>query len=288
MAEAGAFSIQDNVGAALRFTRENWRYVLTVAVIGAVALTLLSALSLFVPAFGLFASLGSMYGRAAIYTALLGAVLVGAAGMRGRLWADAWRVFAAMAIIGFFLFIVTFVLMIPGAFILAAGPLTPYVADLQAAAQDEAAIMQVMTRFLTENPITVGVLALFYLTVWLLLTSRLYLAAPASVDQRRILTFETWSWTKGAMLRITAARLLLLLPAYVLATALDFAAATVAGVSLFDPAAINALAQSNPAVLIGYIFATTLITTAVYSSLEAALSANLYRDLRPGVAETFE
>ena len=29
-------------------------------------------------------------------------------------------------------------------------------------------------------------------------------------------------------------------------------------------------------------------TTAVYSSLEAALSANLYRDLRPGVAETFE
>jgi hypothetical protein len=275
-----AVSIKDNVGAALRFARENWRYVLTVALLGSIALTIVSGLALLAPALGILGTLSALFARAVICAALIGAVLFGAAAVRARLWQDAARVLAAMAIVGFFLFIVTFVLFIPGGVVLAAGPLTPYVDELQAAGGDQAGVMAIMLRFAQENVITVVLLVLFYSTVWLVLTSRLYLAAPASVDQGRILTFETWAWTKGATLRIIAARLLLLLPAFVLVNAIDYVVGALVGINPYDAAAVETLARTNLALLLGYAFVTTFVTTVVYSSLEAGLSTNLYRDLK--------
>lgn len=280
MAEAVRLPVRECVGEALRFAVDNIRFVAIAAAAGAGALMLLTGLALLVSATGIVTSVAATFARAFVYAGLIAAALYGASAVRARLAGDGWRVWASMAIVTFFLFIVFFVLMIPGMIVLFSGPLAPYVGDLQAAGQDQGRVVEIMTRFAQEQPLAVLSFALFYAVVWLLLTSRLYLAAPASVDQNRVLTFETWKWTKGAMLQITWARLMLLGPAYVLVSALDYIVGRLAGIDAFDPAAGAGVASSNPALFVVYVFATTLITLLVYSSLEAGLSSALYRQLK--------
>jgi hypothetical protein len=209
----GAVPIRESVGAALRFARDNVRFILIAAAAFSGASVLVTSVSLLVPQVGILSMVASGIIQAFCYAVLIGAALFGAQALGGRWRSDGWRVWAAMVVIGFFLAIVMFVLTIPVSIVLAAGPLTPYVADLQHAGSDQDAVMRVMTRFIEDNPTAILLVGLFYAVVWFFLTSRLYLAAPASIDAGRILTFETWKWTKGSMLRITAARLLLLAPA---------------------------------------------------------------------------
>jgi hypothetical protein len=127
--------------------------------------------------------------------------------------------------------------------------------------------------------VAVLLFALFYTAIWLLLTARLYLAAPASVDAGRVLTFETWRWTRGAVAPIMWARIMLLAPAYVFVSALDALIASLFGISAFDPAAVASMAQGNPLAFLAYVFATSFITIALYAALEAGLSTALYRVL---------
>jgi hypothetical protein len=149
-----------------------------------------------------------------------------------------------MAIIGLFLFLVLLVGMFPGVMLLAMGPLAPYANELQAAGEDQAAAMAIMTRFMQENPLPILIFVIVYLGIWLLLTSRLYLAAPATVDRDRILSFDTWRWTKGNALRIAFARLMLLGPAYVLVMTLAFIVGQALGVDVLAPAASAANARA--------------------------------------------
>lgn len=276
--------VRECVGAAMRFVVDNARFVVAAAAVAAGVITLLAGAALAIAPLGLVTGPLSTVVRAFFYAVLLGAALYGIAGARGRLVGDGWRVWAAMAVIAFFMFIVMFVLSIPGMLVLFAGPLRAYQGALQSAGQDQAAVLEVMTRFAQEQPLAVMLFFLFYLAVWLLLTSCLYVAAPASVDNRRVLTFETWRWTRGNVLAITWARLMLLAPAFVLVSALDYVVARLAGVELLDPMAATAVAQSNPVMFLLYAFATSFITLAVYTPLEAGLSTALYRGLKP--AET--
>jgi hypothetical protein len=285
MAEGGAVPIQESVGAALASVRSNLRFVLTVSLIGAIVLSLVTGLALFVPQVGLLTTVGAMFVRAATYAAFILAAFGFAASAQQRAFSDGLRVWAAMAVVGFFMCIMMFVLLIPGMIALFSGPMAPYVGDLERAGSDQAAVISVMTRFVQEQPGALVGFVLFYAIVWILLTSRLFLAAPASVEAGRILTFETWAWTKGSMLRITAARLMLLGPAYILVAALDYVIAAAAGINAMDPIATAAVAQSNPALFIAYVFATSFITFALYSSLEAGLSTYLYRGLKPAAAQ---
>ncbi len=280
MAEAVRLPVPECVGEALRFAVDNIRFVAIMAGAGAGALVLLTGLALLVPPTVIVTSVAATFARAFVYAALIAAALYGAGAVRARLAGDGWRVWASMAIVAFFLFIVFFVLMIPGMIVLFSGPLAPYVGDLEAAGQDQTRVVEIMTRFAQEQPLAVLLFALFYAVIWLLLTSRLYLAAPASVDQQRVLTFETWKWTKGAMLQVTWARLMLLGPAYVLVSALDYIVGRLAGIDAFNPGAGAGVAIGNPALFLGYVFATTFITLLVYSSLEAGLSSALYRQLK--------
>jgi hypothetical protein len=278
---AGNVPIRDSVGAAFAFVRENVRFVAIAAVAGAAALTLVGALALAMPALGLITLLASSLAQAFVYAALVGAALFGSDAARMRWSRDGGRVWAAMAIIGFFLFIVMFVASIVASIVLVAGPLGPYLNDLQGAGADNAAVMEVMLRFADDNPVALLLLMLFFGAIWLLLTSRLYLAAPASVDQQRILTFETWKWTKGAMMRIVGARLLLLAPAHIFAGALSHLVGRAAGLNTLDPATTAAVASANPVGYLLFVFVSGLITFSLYSSLEAGLSSYLYRGLRP-------
>jgi hypothetical protein len=272
---------RDSIGEALRFVRGNFQFVLVAAAFGAVALALLSTATSASPALGFLALLGPTFIQAFAFAALTGCSLYGAGSVRARVVGDGARVWAAMAIIGFFLFIGVVVVSIPAMIMLVAGPLAPYVSDLQAAGQDQAAVLTIMTRFAEENPLPLLLTFLFFSSVWMVLTSRLYLAAPASVDQGRILSFETWAWTKGATLRIIGARLLLLLPANILSGALGYLAGRAVGVDTMDMGGLAQAASANPGGMLIAAFAANFFSLALFSSLEAGLSAALYKRLKP-------
>lgn len=275
------FSVRDCVGAALRFVRENLRFVATVAGIGAVGTGVIAAAAAAIPQIGLLTSIASTVLQAFVYAALTAAMLFGAAAVRGRLVGDGGRVWLAMAIIGVLMGIVIFVVSIPVVITLIAGPLGPYAGELQTAGSDQAAVMTVMLRFMQENPVAVLLVTLFFFAVWFLFTSRLYLAAPASVDQKRVMTFETWSWTKGNMLRIVGARLMLLVPAYLLTFALSYLIGYGFGIDPTNAAAIAAVAMANPVAFLVYATASAFVTFVLYNALEAGLSAAIYRALKP-------
>ena len=288
MAEAGKVPVQESVGAALRFLRENFGFVAAGAGIGAAGLTLVAVASLQAPMLGLPLALLSTFVGAFVYAAFTRGALSGASAVNANLLADGGRVWASMAIVGFFLFIVFVVLAIPGMIMLGVMIGPRYLADLQAAQGDDAASLDIMGRIASENPVLLLGFALFYAALWLALTSRLYLAAPASADMQRILTFETWKWTKGNMLRIMGARLMLLGPAYVLVNALAYLAGVGLGLNVMDPVSTVAFAQSNVALYAVFSFAVGFIQILIYRGLEAGLSAYLYRGLKQqDVSATF-
>ncbi|GAM99072.1 hypothetical protein U91I_02710 [alpha proteobacterium U9-1i] len=283
MSEAGKVPVRESVGAALRVVRENVGFVGAVALAGAAGLALITLLT------GLSRPLGLLLGvvawgiSAAAYGALTQMTLSGVADARAKLFANAMRVWGAMIVVGFFMALVSMVLVI--ALSVALGPvLVPYASELQAVGQDQAAGLALLMRMLDQNPAPFAFAALLFGAVWLMLTSRLYLAAPASVDRGRILSFETWNWTKGSMLRICAARLILLAPAYVLVSALGTLSGAVMGADLTTPAGLMSFAQGSVIGAAAYVFINNFVNIAIYSALEAGLSAYLYLGLRPAEA----
>lgn len=283
MSEAGKVPVRESVGAALRLVRENANFVGTVALVSAVAMAVITLVSNFAGPFSIFLSAAALFVSAASYGALTESALDGPGAARAKLWANGMRVLGAMLVVGLFMFIVSLVLIIAISVML--GPvLTPYAAELARVQQDSIAGMALLTRMLQENPAPFAVATLFFGAVWLMVTSRVFLAAPASVARGRIITFETWAWTKGNMLRICAARIMLLGPAYVLVTALSQLFGVAVGTNVMSPAAFATFAAGNVLGASVFVFANTLVNLAVFSSLEAALSAYLYRGLKPADA----
>lgn len=281
MAEIGKVPVQESVGAALRFLRENAQFSAVLAVAGAAVATVIAMISLKVAALGVPLSVLSTFVAALIYAGFTIAALDGAAGVGQRIVPDGGRVWAAMLVVGFFLCIVFIVLAIPG-FILLGAILGPrYAADLQGVSGDQAASVALMERMVSENPGVWLGFALVYGLIWLALTSRLFLSAPASIDAKRILTFETWPWTKGNMLRIMGARLMLLAPAYILVSAISYILALSLGINILDPESLQSFSQSNTAMFALFSFVTTALQLFLFRSLEAGLSAYLYRGLKP-------
>lgn len=276
----GASPIRDCVGAALRFSREHWRLALMLAAVGAVAATLVTLVVSLQPALGLVGVIANSGAQAFIYAVLTATALAGAGAARRDWLKDGLRVWGAMAVIAFFLFIVVFVVSIPVTITLFVGPMAAYAPELEAAGANQAAVMAILTRFAEENPMPLLLTMLFFAALWLYLTSRLYLAAPASIEQKRILSFETWAWTKGASLRIIGARLLLLIPANIFAAALGFLVGRLVGL---DPLAPDPNAGASYFI---YTLASTFFRFALYFALEAGLSTALYWQLKPSAART--
>lgn len=271
---------RDSVGAALRFVRLQWRRIGLIALVAAAAAAAINLASLGAGApLSLVIALVSTLIQAGIYAALLGASLAPSAppmsivGNTGRVW-------AAMLIVGFVLVLAMLVLALPLGVVL--GPyLQPYAQQIVAAHGDQAAFMPLLERFSEQQP---GVfLGIFFAVaaVWLLLSSRFFLAAPASVDAKRIQTFETWPWTKNNMLRITVARIVLLGPALVFAQTLSILSARALGFDMLQGGDIAAFAARNPAAFIAFSFAQQFVLVLVYNSLEAGLAASFYKALKP-------
>lgn len=283
---ARAVPVRNSVGAALRYVRENWRFVATVAAIFAAVSTLLSLITLSQPALGIVTMVANGVVQAVCYGAMTGAALFGASQVRQRVALDGWRVWSSMAVVAFFMFIVMFVIFMVVGMVLLSGPLASYVSDLQSAGADEQRVMAILTRIGQEQPGPILLAAVFCGVIWLLLTSRLYLAAPASVEAGRVLTFETWKWTKGAVLGISWARLMLLIPAYILMFAVTTLLGRLFGFNMLDASSLQAAVSANPVGIIIFEFVSSFVVSALYVSLEAGLSAFLYRGMNPAGASS--
>ena len=271
----GQVSVREVVGAAFPWVRAQWRVVLIASAIGALAMAAITVVGVASPIVAIAADVAGWLVQAFVYSMFLQAALSGKAAFDA---AVGLRVFAAMMIVGFFLFLAFFVLMIPGAMVLLIGPMSPYLHDMQQAGQDQAAMMQVVTRFAQENPAPLLAFIAFYAILWFLLTSRLYLAAPATAAAKRVLTFDTWAWTRGHTLKIVGARIMLMAPAFVLMATLTYLAARLLGIDLSSAASAAAPQFSL------YVAFDRMVFFAVYLALEAGLSVALYRALKPGEA----
>lgn len=270
MAEATPISTRDNVGAALRFARENWQFVLTAAAVaaGGQGLILLLGPSLIWMLAVIVAVVGA-------HTALTSAALGVPRPLTGRLPGDSARVGAAMAMIGFFLAI----FFIMATFVAMSVLIAPYSVEVKAAGEDQVALRAIMDRAVQNDPGVITWTMAGGAVLLLALTTRFYLAAPATIDRQRITLFESWRMTRGNFFRIVGARLLLLGPAFILVSALQTLIAGALGVAAGDPVAMLSYSSGNPAGFALFYSVSIFLQITIFSALEAGLSANLYRSL---------
>lgn len=112
-------------------------------------------------------------------------------------------------------------------------------------------------------------LALVAAVLWVLL--RLCLVQAASFAERRIVVLQTWGWTRGNLMRIAAAHILVYVPAMLAATII---VALIAGVAAPDDATASGAAIIAVRTLINVLSIIAEIPLI-------ALMAILYRGLRP-------
>lgn len=275
MAAPTQISIRDTVGAALRFTRENWQFVVTVAGVAALGqgvFLLLGPNPLWMLAV-LFAVVGA-------HTALTSAALDVPRPFTSRLAGDSARVALAMTAIGFFLAIM-FVML---TFVAMSFLIAPYDAQVKAAGEDQAALQAIMTTALESQPHIMQWAMIVGAALVFAITTRFYLAAPATIYRQRLTIFESWRMTRGNFLKIIGARLLLLGPAFIFVQALQMLIAGVLGAPTSDPFAMLAFAQANMAGFAFFYTASIFLQILIFSALEAGLSAKIYRALSPPAA----
>ncbi|MBI1252627.1 MAG: hypothetical protein GC189_14290 [Alphaproteobacteria bacterium] len=281
----GKAPILETASAGLRYAVQNWRANVPASAIGAIAMAVLGYLTLRAGAgANVGAALLTQIFGLAVTGALYGFFVRGALGVSGSaapggVAVSIARVIGAMIVVGFFLFIVTVVMGIVALVILATA-IAPYAADFEAAQRDPQATMAVFERVMEANPFPFLLVGVVFAFVWMALTSRLYLAAPASVAEGRVMSFDTWRWTKGNMLRIIAARLILLAPIFVVVVVVQGVLGLAFGADPGDPAALERLAQSPVAYLV-QSSVSNFVTFALLYAAEAGLSTYLYRGLRP-------
>ncbi|MEQ1618605.1 MAG: hypothetical protein ABL883_09715 [Terricaulis sp.] len=258
-----------SVGAALRFVREEWRLVLLVAGIGAVAqalaLAALGATLSWPVAFLLIAIAG--------HAALTRATLSGSARVQLNLAGDTLRTLGCVAIVGLFAAIVFIVVL----YLAMSALIAPYMEQAKAAGENEAALRAVLETAIAAQPDLLRWIGLAGAVIIFALTSRFFFAAPLSIERGKVLAFQSWAATRGYLLKIMLARFVLLAPALTLAGALQSIAGVGAGVPVGDPILIIQRAFSNPL----FWGALQFLQIAVYGALEASLSAHLYRRLAP-------
>lgn len=273
MAQAGKVLVLESAGRAVAFLLENWRVTLVIAGVGALA-NGLGALAL---GGNLSWPLGALFIAVGVHAALLACALRGPRQAGARFLANTGRVAASMAIVATALLIFVVIVYLLGASIL----LGPYAQQIAAAGQDQAALQAIVMRAVEERASLALLLLAIAAAAWLALTSRLYLAAPASVDRGAVVALQSWTWTKGNTLAIMGARLAVLGPAMVLTGALQIFAMTAMGAPTTTFAALMGLAQADLPRFVAVFAVIQFIQIALYSTLEAGLAARLYRSLAP-------
>jgi hypothetical protein len=285
-APPGKVPIFESAQAGLTFARAHLTQLAVPAAIAAAAATAIQVLAAHTlppgPASALAAQLGQALVLTIYYAAALRLAFDRGPGPVGGLAfsADEARLFNAMSQIGFFLLIVFVVAAIPG-IIITGAMFVPHQEALEAAQGDPAASMALVQKVMAQNVPTLVLLGVVYGLAWLALTSRLFLAAPATISEGRSVAFESWSWTAGNLMRIAAARLLLLIPAFFLVAFVQALAPALLGVDTRDAGSVITLARQDAARFAVIAFWGAFLSCLIYAACEAGLSAYLYKGLRP-------
>jgi hypothetical protein len=263
--------IRESVGAALRFVRENWRLVLIVATLAAVGQGVIALLGA-----NLMWVVSVLVAVLVAHTALVSRALDGPSPITQGLLGNSARVGGAMAMIGFFLATIFFVMT----FFAMSALVAPFQNELKAAGENEAAVREVLDTAMASNSSVMGWTMLIGALLVFALTTRFYVVAPATIDRQRITVFESWRMTRGNFLRIGGARLLLLAPAFILVGALQSLIARLLGAPGGDPLALLAYSQANPVGFVSFYSISIFIQIAIVAALDAGLSASIYRNLK--------
>jgi len=265
-APAGKVPVLESARAGLTFVATDWRLLLRPMFGGAAGLFLSAAMLPNAPMFALIVFAAAM---TAAYAAFLRQALgVATGGFRAYL-GDVGRLLGSVAIVAFFAALLMLVAGMAGGVALMT-QLAPYEPQLAQAQGDLVATNTILTAAFEENPTPFIVLTALYVVVWYAVTSRLYLTAPATIADKRVRTFETWPWTKGALLRIAAARFVLLVPLNFLGMAFAQLGAPIAAAG----------GAAAPFIAFAFLMVLTLLLMALFA-VEAGLSAFLYRGLKP-------
>jgi hypothetical protein len=141
--------------------------------------------------------------------------------------------------------------------------------QMEAMAQDPVAMQKAMEDTLkTSAGLTIQFLALLGLIVLFVVYCRLSMINAATIGERKIVFFQTWSWGKGNTLRIIAAILLTAFPAALI----SLLAANLMGT-------LASLAPNPITIAVSGIIASTI--GAFASIPPTVIGAELYRGLKP-------
>jgi hypothetical protein len=108
--------------------------------------------------------------------------------------------------------------------------------------------------------------------IFILIAARLSMVNAATIGERRIVIFQTWSWTRGNVLRVIAALILTFLPVIMINN-------LIGSVAIAIMRSIPGAGESIPLLVLAS-FAVSFATTMT-SIPTIALGAVLYKGLRP-------
>lgn len=142
-------------------------------------------------------------------------------------------------------------------------------AALQTLLADPEAMNEAILQAVGENG--AAALSLFILIVFalfVLLATRLYMINAATIGEKRIVLFQTWSWSRGNILRMIGAMILTVLPVMLIDSVIaDLLRAVL-------PATAGVMAVLVASTIVSFVAAMTTIPVV-------ALGAIFYKGLRP-------
>jgi len=141
--------------------------------------------------------------------------------------------------------------------------------QMEAMAQDQAAMQKAMEDTLqTSAGMTIQILGLVGFVILFVVYSRLSMINAATIGEKKIVFFQTWSWGKGNTFRIIAALLMTAFPAAV--------------ISVLAANLTGTLASLAPNVITAAISGIVASTVGAFASIPpTVIGAELYRGLRP-------
>ena len=117
----------------------------------------------------------------------------------------------------------------------------------------------------------ISLFIMFMFAVFMVLAARLYMVNAATIGERRMVIFQTWSWSSGNVLRLLAAMILTVLPVMLIDSIVDS----------FGAVILNSMGEGRE--VISWLIVRTLITFvgAMTTIPVVALGAIFYKGLRP-------
>ncbi len=142
-------------------------------------------------------------------------------------------------------------------------------AALETLLADPEALNQAILEALGENGATaMSLFILIMFAIFVYLSARLYMINAAAIGEKRIVLFQTWSWSRGNILRLIGAMILTVLPVMLIGSvAADLLRAIV-------PPTAGIVAVLLVSTLLAFVGAVTTIPVV-------ALGAIFYKGLRP-------